>query len=525
MRLIMRKAVAVVSLVFLLLPSPALAHNHQVHYDMTEISYEIMLAAGSAEFPVPAPAGVDPAEWAKFLADMNKASRRLSTFSSGLPAREAICGADFQYVTVGRSWAAGPMGGISHAVSPDYLTNTSGCGAWLYRAGGIFDETNHSNNYTGTVLGLYAAAIDDQIDDTHLEFRPTNAGALSAPKKEISDLWKAGVAVVLVPFYCLVECIFGGCGKCKSDAKDAASDTDPINFVDSWIPGIGDISGDDYVGVWHFINLWPSAPNQYDDNQGLETDVAFNGALDPVEVGLMAVFDLSGLSVDPAESEGVTNYQVDGSDDGLPNTVSRPKGSWNAYAFPHVTFSPVDNLAYFGWRKFRDQPADRPVRYLGNVLHALGDASVPMHVTATSGWGHRPYEDAIQDVWDDLRAKNQSSPDQIRTLTPILVNAFKWRKMITAWRKAHPTQETDVPVRELVKALAQDTFNSSTQLAASNAGTFPFNPVMSGTYLFSKQAAIDFYTGFSGSHDYYQQTLFDGMGAEIAFLTSASEVK
>jgi hypothetical protein len=81
-----------------------------------------------------------------------------------------------------------------------------------------------------------------------------------------------------------------------------------------------------------------------------------------------------------------------------------------------------------------------------------------------------------------------------------------------------------VPVRDLVTSLGQNTFNSSTNLAASNVGTFPFNPAMSALYLLDKDGAIKFYKEAGNAQDYYRQTVFDAMGAEIAFLTSASEV-
>ncbi|WP_433973202.1 hypothetical protein [Tunturiibacter lichenicola] len=519
-----RRFVAALSIGLLFLPTRVFAHNHQVHYDMTEISYEIMVAAGSPGFGSTPPQGVDPGEWTQFIADLKAATRRLQQLPTGLPKRQSQCGADYDYIGVGNDWATGVMGAVSHPVSPDYLTDTAGCGATTYKPGGMFDVTNTSSDYTGTVLGLYAASIDDQLDDTHLEIRPTNALGLGAVKKKISELWDKGVGVILIAVYCLFECIFGGCSKCADDAKDAAKDSDPVNYVDSFIPGIGDIKGDDFVGVWHFINLWPTATNQYDDHQGLETDIAFNGAPDTVEVVLMAVTDLVGLSVKPDKSDGVKNYQIHSADDGFSDTASRAKGTWNAYTFAHVAFEPVDNLAYFGWRNFRDQTDVRPTRYLGNVLHALGDASVPMHVAATSGWGHRPYEDAVQDVWDDLRYKNASTREQAFSLQPILVNAFKWRKKILDYRRSHPGHEKDIPVRDLVTSLGQDTFDSSTGLASGNFGTFPFNPVMSTTYLVDKDLAIKFYKETAGANDYYRQTLFDGMGAEIAFLTSASEV-
>jgi len=40
-------------------------------------------------------------------------------------------------------------------------------------------------------------------------------------------------------------------------------------------------------------------------------------------------------------------------------------------------------------------------------LHALADASFPQHIAGTTGYGHRPLEDAINEVY----------PDALSTLT------------------------------------------------------------------------------------------------------------
>ena len=101
-------------------------------------------------------------------------------------------------------------------------------------------------------------------------------------------------------------------------------------------------------------------------------------------------------------------YQISGADDGLPDTRSRSESQWQFTTLGHTTFEPVDNLAYYGWRRFRDGvPGEgiekHRVSNMAWPLHAIGDATVPMHVAATSSWGHRPFEDGQEEIWSKLR--------------------------------------------------------------------------------------------------------------------------
>ena len=63
--------------------------------------------------------------------------------------------------------------------------------------------------------------------------------------------------------------------------------------------------------------------------------------------------------------------------------VRRDKADWQFTTIAHTPFEPVNNMAWFGWTHFRDEQI-HPVRMLGWPLHAIGDATVPHHVTGTS---------------------------------------------------------------------------------------------------------------------------------------------
>jgi hypothetical protein len=523
---VVRRLVLIFLIIGLALPPNLQAHNYAVHDRMTDLAFQIMLAVskGDARFTAK-PATASAADWAGFLAALTKSVPRLQALPSSLPDRTLVC---IQSVggsnTLSAGWSSKRLGLIAHAVAPSYVTTTSDCGVWYgYAPGGAYDTINPaaSRDFSGTVLGLWAGRPDDEFDDTHLEIRPTNALGLGFLKDVINDLINKGLLIVLLPFVCLFDCIFGDCEDCDSDAKNLADGANVLDEIEQLIPGIGDISGADWTGVWHHINLFPQASNEFDNHQGLLSEAAFGGVPDPVEILLMAVSDAAGLSVNPDDSLGVSRYQISNGGDFHPNSDIRDDGDWLLTTWVHVPFSPVDNLAQFGWSQFKQDSA-RPTKFLGWPLHALGDATVPMHVTATSGWGHRPYEDAYDALWPQLR--RQAAADEIRFARSVLEAAFRWRQFVVAWRAAHPGSAADTPVRDLVTALAKRTFDYSL-LKWGQLGTWPFNPVMSSHYLIDKNGSIAFYADRPDAISLGSPPMVDGLGATIAFLMSASELQ
>src|SRR6185436_5920468 len=136
--------------------------------------------------------------------------------------------------------------------------------------------------------------------------------------------------------------------------------------------------------------------------------------------------------------------------------------------------------------------------WLGWPLHALGDAVAPHHLIGSTGWGHRPFEDAVDRQWWPIRyvadpASNQVGDVAAQTVQVqrILSQAFKWRRFILDWRAKHPGK--DVPVRDLVTAVAQETL---TELVAK--GTWPYGATASTYYLAggdTKENSISSYQG------------------------------
>ena len=277
------------------------------------------------------------------------------------------------------------------------------------------------------------------------------------------------------------------------------------------------MTGEKWVGLWHHVNVEPGGSHEFDDHQGsfLEEAGPFP-ILDPVDLVLMAAFDAVGLSVDHDASRGVERYQALRPDDGLPATRPRGKGGWQQTTVPHVPFEPVDNLAYYGWRRFREEP-DHPVRYLGWPLHAIGDAIVPMHVAGTAAWGHRPFEDSQVNLWPAVRLEHSGDGDQRAFVERILERA-----LIEDWR-LREGRPTDVPVRLLVTELALDTRTYSLDQDRLSAGGWPYSITASTHYLLDITAANRAYEAKDPNGNRVRPLFEDGIGATIALLVAAAD--
>ncbi|MBC8165195.1 MAG: hypothetical protein H7Y20_04890, partial [Bryobacteraceae bacterium] len=482
----------------LVLSGPLRAHNEAVHQNMTDLAYEIMLGTKSNPLSpfldLSPPPGVPALEWNAFLASVRAAPAKLRQMNSDLPPKTLTCDGA---APLNLGWSQKPLGQVEHAVIPHYMTAIKSCGAKVgWAPGGIYnasnpEDSNGKRDYTGNIIGLWADAVDAEVDDTHLWIRPTSVGGQGLIKDTVDDAIDLGFGALLIPFVCLWEFLFGDASTCDVDAMNLADKANPLDDIEGLIPGVGDISGDMFVGMWHHIKMMgPGASNENDDRQGLLFEEAGPyGLPDPLDFTMMAAFDVAGMSVNHDKSLGTGRYQITGSDDGQPDTKVRSKSQWQFTTITHTPFEPVDNLGLFGWRKFRTEAA-HSVKFLGWPLHAIGDATVPQHVAATSAWGHRPFEDAQEILWSSIRLQDGTTAEQKAQARAALIRAFEWRRLILAWRALDPVNRAnDVPVRHLVTVLAQNTAN----FAAAQPAGWPFHPSASTDYLFDRYAAIRIY--------------------------------
>jgi hypothetical protein len=167
--------------------------------------------------------------------------------------------------------------------------------------------------------------------------------------------------------------------------------------------------------------------------------------------------------------------------------------------------------------------------FLGWPLHAIGDATSPMHVIASPAWGHRPFEDAQQDLWNAIRLDQEQGSivgvdqraRQIEQARRILIDAFRWRRLVLQWRSG-TGRSRDVPVRDIVTRVAQETYSYCLGTQASKG--WPFHPLASNLYLADEDAAISIYLRQSDAVELVRPLIEKGIAAKIAFLASAAEV-
>lgn len=529
------------------------AHNPVVHRDMTDRAYEIMLALAHDRLETAGDPGL-----AELATASQAAIQRFAVLPAGLPPpKESRCINPDTIQKIGTNtpnWNAPaefklmPLGTVPYPISLTYITG-SDCGVdETWRPGAFFDTINGGPNSlggvdrTGAVLGFWAHQPDDEEDDWHIFVRPTNLGGLSVVKSYIEGALGVAGGTVWVTVRCALDCaastvtlgLVGDCKRCIdkaiAEAKDAVHEG--LTTIDGLIPGFGDhTSLDMYTGMGHHLNVaeastiepWKLNGTRYDDLPGLLIENAGpTGSPDALETLTTVVADELGLTVHYDPSHGPKLYEVAAENDFHPDSKHRDEEDWEWLSFPHTPFTPLDNLAFHGWKEFRNAPQAN-VPALGWPLHAFGDAIVPMHVVGTFGWGHRPYEDAFANRLGDFLKVDDPEGAQAQALD-IARRAVSWRRAILDWRAQHPERGNDIPVRDLITQLARRTLQ---RVEGPAMLVWPFNPAMSPAYVVpgpTREASILFYENATGSDAVNRDLLEEGIAAELAFLVSAAEV-
>jgi hypothetical protein len=519
----------------------AVAHERSVHQAIPTMAYEIMRLAERDRtllaVPGALPLGVTAADWNAFRDEVLAAAPAVRRFAPGFPALSQTCVVVRNQLDQSLAPGFNQWSELSRVDEPIGWTYPQGrdCGILEeWAPDGIYAGGNGTTltDYTGLTLGFFAAAVDDELSDTHLWYRPTHVSppvpGLVTPIEVAEALDKGidlGLTVLLAPFVCLVDMINGG-SNCLSHAHDIANQANPVDDLVGSIPGFGDHSDLKYVGFWHHINVTPFQSNTYDDVQGLYLDEAtFLGRLDVAELAVIAYADTLGQGLHYRTSNGPKRYQVPRGRDGHADTRMRSDGEWQFLNYPHTPMEPLDNLAFWGWEAFRANPktvpTGRQARWLGWPLHALGDAVAPHHVIGAPGWGHAPLEYAVEKQWPAIRFQSDrvAQRDQARR---IFSRALHWRKLILDWRAADPVARSgNLPVRDLVTALARETFAYSILKVPTHL--WPYDPVSSAVNFLDEEnlAGHD----RADLPDLARPLLEDSIGATLAFLTFAAEVQ
>ncbi len=497
---IQRRLVALIVVCLMSQALPASAYNWKTHKDIVITAVEI--AQSPPPFTNPPP-GVTLAEWLHFLAIVNASPSRLGRLRTGLPTSIPTNDGidlpifDEPYPIYDSNCPFYPDDnlakiGLMQIKDFRYIALRNGpCAIQAVKT------PEEQSMVLPNVLGWQAGSPDDHLMDTVMWYRPTNVGPLSLGKQILSKAWKVGFGSAVAPFKCAWDAIFGsGCD--FGSAYDLADEYNPVEYVDSWIPGLSSHTNSTYPGVWHFINMaHPHDAGRYNDFPGLwYQNAGPNGNPGVIDILIMVGANTTGLSLNAYSSRGDDNY-------GQYDRVSRGTLAWHAYNVAHTEFSPVDNLAQYGWDKFRNEGRNS-ARGFAWPLHAIADAACPHHVVGTTSFGHRPFEDYIEPAFPRLIDRADEAQR-----TRILQDAYFW------WREFKASNED---IRGLVRTVAFQTHS-----LASVGGGWPFNDSASYEYhAVSKSEGIHFYEGLG--RDLEAARLLEiSIGASLGFLLAASE--
>jgi len=553
--------VFLIAALLLAIGSTAGAYNDQQHQGMTAIAYKAMVGA-ALENGCNAPidfAGGTPSEhiddypgaiacntsdavcqarWADFLQQNERAIRYLRGVDSFL-AVSTKCPPGLD--------PTGPLGQVPFSVNPDYFRSANcGVDATVIKKPSFPDHRCSApallcdpdsiyqyiapDDHTGDILGYWATEADHDLSTVGIGIKPVLPGVGHA-LQDLNTVAQDTAGALLIPLVCGFEAIFGG-DDCLNDAKSLADDVTPIDDIDAAVPVLFPQHLSDFLGLWHFIDIYDT-DSPCDDVRGMLYERAGPQTTpDALDMLIMIGTDLGGLTLDAGESKGTQYFSITNPTDGDPASCRRERSDWEFVPFGHLVFSPVDNLGLYGWQTFLEQPGAHEARSLGWPLHAIGDSVAPHHVTATTGWGHRPFEDSAEQNWGRILYQDVTDVGQRRTaqyaqLRRILLWGFGYWQAMADLRAARPGASDlhKIPIRAFVTRVASDTYAETTD--AGGAPGWPFDQTLSVPYFISvgglKQATIDHYkTDFFVTKE--RALLERGAGAILAFLSSVGQL-
>lgn len=432
----------------------AAAYNWITHRQFVFEAVEVMRSG----LVPPAPAGVSAQEWAEYLGAVQAAPARLEQMTTGLPENTA---ADFTGLAsptsafpsdafpfdlttdlaANKSFRCAVMPAeqrnltlvgsmtIKGLEGYDVRRNASPCGLEPALVGGLPDPAAT----LPSVLGWHAGSVDDHARDAVFWFRPTAAGAWGIVIEGASRVAAVAAGALIAPLKCLYD-LFSS-GDCDlEEGYDLGKKYNPVDYATGWIPGVGAYSDGTTSTVWHFQHV-DGLSARFNDTRGLLYEHAGPHFPSATDVGIMVGADVSGMSLNPWASDGVSLY-------GSLDEVTRGKVVWGAHTIGHTEFSPLDKMAMRGWQRFAFDGRTNAVG-LAWPLHAIGDASAPHHVAGTTGWGHRAFENFVDHNQKDLFVAGDVAKQQ-----RVLVEGFYWWKLL---------QDSNGDISGFIKQLARNT--------------------------------------------------------------------
>lgn len=446
------------------------------------------------------PPGVDAAGWAAFRTAALNTPAVLDNVLVRLadpPLASPDCAGVFPSLSAGKHLYLCRAGDLPFAPLRHWGQNSNNC---YLRRGYVFGGADQNptqggqivpffqglpSNFTGAVLGLWATWPDDANEDTQLWFRPSNSLLSSDIKGAIEEGSADVIEGFLLLDVCMVDFFLGG--DCLNDASEIANEIDLARLIDQQVGSAeldtyGQLTlgsndwpftalGVSLPGLWHFININVGADGNFNRPPGIKLTAASpSGGFNPdaVDLAVISAGDLFGVTVQPDRSAGVQNYaQFD-------DANGRSTSDWINAAVGHTEFSPLDNLARYGWLSYT-QPLTAPAfggpgphgggagaNGLGWILHAIGDAMCPHHTIGSLGWGHPLWEKYAGDAWEgtlNVAAFQEESllthyPDMVRALG----YAYQWWTFINSAKGSSTV--ANAAYGKLITGLATETFQS-----------------------------------------------------------------
>jgi hypothetical protein len=335
----------------------------------------------------------------------------------------------------------------------------------------------------GRVFGYHAQQPDNQWGDTIFRKSPAYGPVLGAAAQAVDGI----LGFLFVAAACaaaLVVSIFGGdVDECVAEGLAAADSVSVERWLKKVLPGWDGEPNDDLVGVWHFIR--PNDPGFFNDAPGLDYSHAGpgNGGPGALDQAIRLASGVLWLRLNPTTSNGDDHYFVSTNEDA--QEPSRPRGDYyDQTLVADLEFEPLDNLAQYGWARFRESAAAGKwsAEGLAFPLHALGDASVPQHAVGSTAYGHRPYEDWVDFNLSQLLLESCRDDD---ALSPHACSDAFLRLQIAQARRVlqwahyfHSRTSSDEGVRRLLTLVAKETL----ALVGDSPNAWPFCDACSTAY-------------------------------------------
>jgi len=496
--------------------TPAFAYGYTAHSRIVEEAVYI-LQNDVTQNPAP-PSGVSQTDWDAFINIAKQTPTSLSVLRTGLPTNKATADSNMSPFKDDPPPTEGfPFNG-NDGSSCVFATTDNLARAGEFRIQefpykvlrsppcALLSETDPQARLQ-SLMGWHAGTIDDHKQDTIMWYRPTNSVVFSFLEDVSTYALEAAAAAFLLPIVCIFKLFTGGsCG--VHDGQDLVNQVNPVDELESLIPGFGSVYDGDYTGLWHFMHVG-AGQGQFSDIRGMLYEGAGDDHPGVVDILIMVGADLSGLSLKPTASDGDNAY-------GRYDRVSRDNANWQSSTIAHLEWSPVDHLAAYGWDYYKNKPTS--AEGLGWVLHALGDAGEPHHITGTTSWGHRPYEEYVDKKAESMLLLADGGEVPVGATAAqhkrVLELAYTYFKTLSS----RPNQPANVDaIESLVLQVAQRTYGKV------HGQSWVWNDSASGSYLLGGSYKSESETEYIGYEAQMTDIIETSVAASVAFLMYASE--